>query len=228
MDIKVNDSRFVRAQDTQTRQQFRISSLGIPAYVENAIKPQFQRFPAIATNGYTSLAPRTWLYKGTETRSGADHLRQDSREARFQVRLRVPPVSAEPDRRQRQHRPQSHVQRSLHPRPAGQFAGRAPRTGSGVPAVRTSVRRSADHPGRHRLRDGVEGIRRLFPERLEGDAQAHPDARACATSSKPRSPSVTTAAWPDSIPLRPSLSKPPCWPTMPRTRRPRFRHRNSR
>src|SRR5689334_6092143 len=71
MDIKVNDSRFVRAQDTQTRQQFRISSLGIPAYVENAIKPQFQRFPAIATNGYTSLAPRTWLYKGTETRSGA-------------------------------------------------------------------------------------------------------------------------------------------------------------
>jgi hypothetical protein len=71
MDIKVNDSRFVRAQDTQTRQQFKVTSLGLPAYVENAIKPQFQRFPAIATSGYTSLAPRTWLYKGTETRSAA-------------------------------------------------------------------------------------------------------------------------------------------------------------
>jgi len=71
MDVKLSDSRFVRAQDTQTRRQFSVSSLGIPAYVENAIKPQFQRFPAIATTGYTSLAPRTWLYKGTETRSGS-------------------------------------------------------------------------------------------------------------------------------------------------------------
>jgi len=71
MDVKVNDSRFVRAQDTQTRQQFHVSSLGLPSYVESAIKPQFQRFPAITTNGYTSLAPRTWLYKGTETRAAA-------------------------------------------------------------------------------------------------------------------------------------------------------------
>jgi len=71
MDVKISDSRFVRAQDTQTRQQFRVTTLGLPAYVENAIKPQFQRFPAIATNGYTSLAPRTWLYKGTETRSAS-------------------------------------------------------------------------------------------------------------------------------------------------------------
>ena len=87
MDIKVNDSRFVRAQDTQTRQQFHVSSLGLPAYVESAIKPQFQRFPAIATNGYTSLAPRTWLYKGTETRGRGRHVRQDSRKARLQIRL---------------------------------------------------------------------------------------------------------------------------------------------
>ena len=71
MNVKVSDSRFVRAQDTQTRQQFKVTSLGLPAYVENAIKPQFQRFPAITTTGYTSLAPRTWLYKGTETRSAS-------------------------------------------------------------------------------------------------------------------------------------------------------------
>ena len=71
MNVKVSDSRFVRAQDTQTRKQFQVSSLGLPAYVQSAIKPIFQRFPAISTSGYTSLAPRTWLYKGTETRSAS-------------------------------------------------------------------------------------------------------------------------------------------------------------
>src|SRR4029077_1579489 len=57
------------AQDSQTRKEFSLSSLGLPASVENSISPLFRRFPAVTINGYTSLAPRTWLYKGTETRS---------------------------------------------------------------------------------------------------------------------------------------------------------------
>jgi len=71
MNVKMSTSRFVRAQDSQTRKEFSLTSLGLPAYMENAIAPALRRFPAVTINGYTSLAPRTWLYKGTETRQGA-------------------------------------------------------------------------------------------------------------------------------------------------------------
>lgn len=71
MDVKVSDSRFVRAQDTQTRQTFSLASLGLPSYLQSAIDPSFQRFPAITINGQTGLGPRTFLYKVTETRVAA-------------------------------------------------------------------------------------------------------------------------------------------------------------
>lgn len=71
MDVKVSDSRFVRAQDTQTRSTFSLSSLGLPAYLQAAIDPALQRFPAITVNGQTALGPRTFLYKTTETRTAA-------------------------------------------------------------------------------------------------------------------------------------------------------------
>ncbi|MEO8368398.1 MAG: carboxypeptidase-like regulatory domain-containing protein [Candidatus Solibacter sp.] len=71
MDIKLSDSRFVRAQDSQTRKEFSLTSLGLPPSIENSISPLFRRFPAVTINGYTSLAPRTWLYKGTETREAS-------------------------------------------------------------------------------------------------------------------------------------------------------------
>ena len=68
MDVKVSTSRFVRAQDTQTRDTFNITSLGLPASLQNAIDPAFRRFPSVTIAGITSLGPRTFLYKGTETR----------------------------------------------------------------------------------------------------------------------------------------------------------------
>ena len=71
MDVKVSDSRFVRAQDTQTRSIFNLSSLGLPSYLQSAIDPALQRFPSITINGETSLGPRTFLYKTTETRIAA-------------------------------------------------------------------------------------------------------------------------------------------------------------
>ncbi len=71
MDVKVSDSRFVRAQDTQTRSIFRLTSLGLPASLESAIDPSFQRFPSVTVNGQDALGPRTFLYKGTETRIAA-------------------------------------------------------------------------------------------------------------------------------------------------------------
>ncbi|MCX6631596.1 MAG: TonB-dependent receptor [Candidatus Solibacter sp.] len=72
MDIRVSDSRYVRAQDaSEPGQNFHLTSLGFPASIENAIDPAYRRFPAITLNGYTALGARTPLFYGTETRNVA-------------------------------------------------------------------------------------------------------------------------------------------------------------
>src|ERR1019366_988926 len=51
MDIRISDRRYVRAQDALVPgQNFHLTSLGFPAYIEKAINPAYQRFPAITLN----------------------------------------------------------------------------------------------------------------------------------------------------------------------------------
>jgi Carboxypeptidase regulatory-like domain/TonB dependent receptor len=68
MDIRLSDTRFVRAQKPEVAgQNFFLSTLGFPAAIDNQIGPGFHQFPAITMNGYTSLGSRTPLFKQTQT-----------------------------------------------------------------------------------------------------------------------------------------------------------------
>ena len=70
MDIRISDTRFVRAQKPEVAgQNFMLSSLGFPTSIENQIQPGFHEFPAITMTGYTSLGSRTPLFKQTQTQS---------------------------------------------------------------------------------------------------------------------------------------------------------------
>src|SRR5664279_1361684 len=70
MDIRISDTRFVRAQKPEVAgQNFSLSSLGFPTSIENQIHPGFHEFPAITMTGYTSLGSRTPLFKQTQTQS---------------------------------------------------------------------------------------------------------------------------------------------------------------
>lgn len=70
MAIRVSDARFVRAQKpTPPGQGFRLASLGFPASIEDAIRPDMRQFPAILISGYTGTGPRTVLNKLTQTRN---------------------------------------------------------------------------------------------------------------------------------------------------------------
>jgi hypothetical protein len=75
MDIRISDARFLRAQKpTPAGQNWDLTQLGFPSYIENAIAPQFRQFPAIlisdaaASSGQQEVGARTYLYKQTQTR----------------------------------------------------------------------------------------------------------------------------------------------------------------
>lgn len=69
-DVRVSDSRYVRAQTPETAgQNFLLSTLGFPAAIDKVIGPGFHQFPAVTINGYTALGSRTPLFKQTETRT---------------------------------------------------------------------------------------------------------------------------------------------------------------
>jgi len=84
MDVKVSDSRFVRAQDNADPPAVPRHQPGAPAYVGNAIKPQ-PALPAIATRIY-QLARGPGSIREPKTRS-ASTLSTRFRKARFQVRF---------------------------------------------------------------------------------------------------------------------------------------------
>jgi hypothetical protein len=70
MDIRISDTRFVRAQKPEVAgQNFYLAKLGFPAAIDNQIGPGFHQFPAITMNGYTSLGSRTPLFKQTQTQA---------------------------------------------------------------------------------------------------------------------------------------------------------------
>jgi len=70
MNLRVSDSRFIRAQDTtMPGRNFDLTTLGLPASLRDAIDPSFRRFPYIRISGYQDLGARTPLRKPTETRS---------------------------------------------------------------------------------------------------------------------------------------------------------------
>jgi hypothetical protein len=72
MDVRISDSSFVRAQGPNSAgKSFNLTSLGFPAYLQNAIAPAEQEFPTVTIGGYTTLGDRSPLYKDTETRSAA-------------------------------------------------------------------------------------------------------------------------------------------------------------
>jgi hypothetical protein len=72
MDVRISDSSFVRAQGPNSYGSgFLVSSLGLPAYLQNAISPNQREFPTISIPGFTGLGDRAPLYKDTETRSAA-------------------------------------------------------------------------------------------------------------------------------------------------------------
>lgn len=75
MDIRVSDARFLRAQKpSPPGQNFSLTTLGFPAYIENAISPEFHQFPGIsvtdlaASSGQPELGSRVILDKQTQTR----------------------------------------------------------------------------------------------------------------------------------------------------------------
>lgn len=75
MDVRVSDARFLRAQKPNPAgQNWDLTQLGFPAYIEKAIAPQFHQFPGIsitdlaASSGQPEITARTVLDKQTETR----------------------------------------------------------------------------------------------------------------------------------------------------------------
>jgi len=75
MDVRVSDARFLRAQKPNPAgQNWDLTQLGFPSYIENAIAPQFHQFPGIsisdlaASSGQPEITARTVLYKQTQTR----------------------------------------------------------------------------------------------------------------------------------------------------------------
>ncbi len=70
MDVRVSDTRFVRAQKpTAAGQDFHLTTLGFPAAIDNQIAPGYHQFPAVTMTGYTSLGARTPLFKQTQTQA---------------------------------------------------------------------------------------------------------------------------------------------------------------
>lgn len=69
MDIRVSDSRFIRAQKAEAPgQNFDATTLGFPSYINKTELPAYQMFPVIAISGYTGTGSRTPLFKSTQTR----------------------------------------------------------------------------------------------------------------------------------------------------------------
>jgi hypothetical protein len=75
MDVRVSDARFLRAQHpAPPGQNWDLTQLGFPSYIENAIAPQFHQFPGItisdlaASSGQPEVTSRVYLYKQTQTR----------------------------------------------------------------------------------------------------------------------------------------------------------------
>jgi len=70
MDIRISDSRYVRAQHPETAGvDYNLTQLGLPASIENAIALPYRQFPAVtfANTEYTALGSRTPLFKQTQT-----------------------------------------------------------------------------------------------------------------------------------------------------------------
>ncbi len=75
MDVRISDARFLRAQKpSPPGQNFDLTTLGFPAYIENAISPEFHQFPGVtisdlaASSGQPELGARVILDKQTQTR----------------------------------------------------------------------------------------------------------------------------------------------------------------
>lgn len=94
MDIRVSDASFVRAQGPNAAgSAFLLTSVGFPAYLQNALAVSQREFPTISIPGYTSLGGRAPLYKDTEVRSAGVTLFkiQGAHQIKFGGEFRVNP-----------------------------------------------------------------------------------------------------------------------------------------